>query len=877
LKTHRNAIQTVVAAVLLSFFGLGQQSAASPVAKTATKTVVVSSANPSVFGQLVTFTATVTPKSGSGTPTGIVNFQIEGTTVMFSYPFTIGGTATWTTSLLHVGTDVVKVSYLSGPGTNFLNSSGTVSQKVAAIKSSTTTVVTSTSSTSTYGQSVSFTATVSSSGGTPADGEKVTFKNGSATLGTGNLAGGVATFNTTFLTPGSHTITALYAGDTQFLASSGSTPQTVQKASTNLSISPFQGTVGQPVQITANVVSSTGAVPTGSVTFKNGTATLGHATLSGGNASITSTFSTVGPYTIQAAYAGGADFLANSHTSILYIISPTIAVSITNKTGNVQAGGSAVTLNATVQNDSHNAGVGWTLTANNATCSPACGTLSNTTSTSVTYAPPATEPTGANTNPTITATSVTDGTKSDTDSFSIASVAACGTGNEAILNGQYAFLLRGFKTSGVNESVGSFTADGTGKITAAEIDLNDLDHGPRQPVFVPNTSTYSVGPDNRGCLTFNTTDGSGTFRFVLGGISAGVATKGRMIQFTDTTGSGSRATGILLKQDPTSFSTGLSGNYAYGASGEDVSGARFMSIGAVTASAGSFSNGEGDVEDAGTTNHATGMSGSYASTLDSNGRGTGNLSQSGLSGDFAFYVVSSSEVFFVSTDVLGASTPIQAGEVRLQTGTFTDSSMNGPMVFHMDGLDGTSIIADIGILNANGTGSLTGTDYGDDGGTSKTESLSGTYAAAGNGRVTISLPGPGGFAYLNGPGTGFLLDSGGGEMGEFEPQAAGPFSNASLSGNFFHGTYAVDSQGSSTETGTATLDGAGNISGTGDNSGSNGLSTQTFTDTYAVNSDGSGNIGSGTVMMVISNNKLVFIDEGDGGTSTNPKVTVVEK
>jgi hypothetical protein len=44
-----------------------------------------------------------------------------------------------------------------------------------------------------------------------------------------------------------------------------------------------------------------------------------------------------------------------------------------------------------------------------------------------------------------------------------------------------------------------------------------------------------------------------------------------------------------------------------------------------------------------------------------------------------------------------------------------------------------------------------------------------------------------------------------------------------------------------------------------------------------VNSDGSGNIGSGTVMMVISGNKLVFIDEGDTGTGARPKVSVVEK
>ncbi len=477
MKTRANAIQALMAAVLLICFGLGQQSAA--LIKAATTTVVVSSANPSISGQLITFTATVKPKSGTGTPAGTVSFQL-GSNVLCDFPISGGVNATCNVTSLPVGTDAIKATYLGD--LNFLTSSGTVHQKVTAVKSSTTTVVTSMLPTSAYGQSVKFTATVSSSAGMPADGEKVTFKNGSATLGVGTIAGGVATFTTSTLSVGSHTINAFYAGDTQFLLSPGSVPQAVQKVSTSMSVSAPQGAPGQPVTITANLVS-------------------------------------------------------------LY----------------------------------------------------------------------------------------------------------------------------------------------------------------------------------------------------------------------------------------------------------------------------------------------------------------------------------------------GASTPIQAGEVRLQTGSFADSSMNGLMVFHMDGLDGTSVSADIGVLNANGTGSLTGTDYGDDGGTSKTESLSGTYAVASNGRVTLNIGGPGGFSYLTGPNTGFLLDSGGGELGEFEPQSTGPFTNASLSGAFFHGTNAIDNHDASTQTGTATLDGAGNISGAEDKSGSNGLSTQSFTDNYSVNSDGSGNIGSGTVMMVISNNKLVFIDEGDGGTSTNPEVTVVEK
>src|SRR5882672_1946038 len=93
-----------------------------------------------------------------------------------------------------------------------------------------------------------------------------------------------------------------------------------------------------------------------------------------------------------------------------------ISVTITNKISTIAAGAAATTLNATVQYDSTNSGVTWSLKAGGTDCSPTCGSLSGATSTSVTYTPPATAPTGA---PTITATSVKDATKSDADGFTI--------------------------------------------------------------------------------------------------------------------------------------------------------------------------------------------------------------------------------------------------------------------------------------------------------------------------------------------------------------------------------------------------------------------------------------------------------------------------
>jgi len=62
---------------------------------------------------------------------------------------------------------------------------------------------------------VTFTATVkSTTTGTPTG--PVTFKDGGDTLGTGTLISGKATFKTSALSVGTHSITAVYSGSTSY-------------------------------------------------------------------------------------------------------------------------------------------------------------------------------------------------------------------------------------------------------------------------------------------------------------------------------------------------------------------------------------------------------------------------------------------------------------------------------------------------------------------------------------------------------------------------------------------------------------------------------------------------------------------------------------
>src|SRR5215472_5463008 len=157
------------------------------------------------------------------------------------------------------------------------------------------------------------------------------------------------------------------------------------------------------------------------------------------------------------------------------LVPPPISVSISNKFSSITAGGSAVTVNAVVTNDQFysNAGVTWTLTSavsGATTCAPTCGTLtpSSSPSLSASYTPPATAPTDANANPTITATSVSAvPAQSDSFSFNILSPAS-------VFKGGYVFQLRGFDASGAPMAMaGVFTSDGLGNVTSAELDVND--------------------------------------------------------------------------------------------------------------------------------------------------------------------------------------------------------------------------------------------------------------------------------------------------------------------------------------------------------------------------------------------------------------------
>ena len=114
--------------------GVGRGTTQVTITKTGTSTKVTSSANPSIMGQPVTFTATVAMvppgKTATASPTGTVTFS-RGTTVLGAGTLTtVGGvtTATFITDALPVGANEINATY--GGDSVFEGSTGAVAQKV---------------------------------------------------------------------------------------------------------------------------------------------------------------------------------------------------------------------------------------------------------------------------------------------------------------------------------------------------------------------------------------------------------------------------------------------------------------------------------------------------------------------------------------------------------------------------------------------------------------------------------------------------------------------------------------------------------------------------------------------------------------------------
>ena len=192
---------------------------------------LASSANPSVAGESVTFTASVT--GSQGTPTGSVTF-LDGTTALCAQAALAGGAATCSNASLAAGAHSITAQY-SGDSKYNAATTGALSQRVDAPKAAAAASLSSSPNPSTAGQGVTFTVAVTGSSGTPTG--TVDFLDGSSAISgcsAISLSAGAASCSTSSLSAGGHSISAHYSGDATYdAATSNTVTQTVQSVDTD--------------------------------------------------------------------------------------------------------------------------------------------------------------------------------------------------------------------------------------------------------------------------------------------------------------------------------------------------------------------------------------------------------------------------------------------------------------------------------------------------------------------------------------------------------------------------------------------------------------------------------------------------------------------
>jgi hypothetical protein len=497
--------------------------------------------------------------------------------------------------------------------------------------------------------------------------------------------------------------------------------------------------------------------------------------------------------TVTITATSVADTTKSVSASITIVPSIPISVAFPSATPASLQIEAVVSLRALITNDtSANPQVKWMVTCGSA----GCGSFNPTTTTSeaaTTYTAPSAIPTGNTV--TVTATSVTDPTKSASASIIITPQA------QTLANGTYVFQLSGPSEFGVNFVSGVFVAQ-DGAVTGGEqdfINVSDGDSGSNADTLFDSIigGSYATTPDGNVEITLKTNDynvGDEGVETLDGVIVSGSRVLVAEVNFFNASGTLDLQTGTKAP----------SGGYAISLYGEDVYDQAAGIGGIVNIDRAGAISGAGsvlDMNDAGVFRGEQSLGASTLSTPDKFGRVVFQL----VPGSFstipslylAGYIVDGSHIRLVETagdnfqGVMGGTALGQGSN----TGQFTNSSIAGSSyVFGASGLEGYAPLQVAGVVSANAGGSLEGILNWNDltRGAQSPLPVTGSWTIDSIGRATFSKLTDGStfnyslHFYLTGNGDGLMLSSDSTEMvtGQAFQQQAGAFSAASFSGSY---------------------------------------------------------------------------------------------
>ncbi len=273
-----------------------------------TTTTLSTAPNPSMPGQPVTLTATLSPSAA----TGSVRFY-DGPAYLGSAT-AAGGQATLTFSFQSSGDHALSAFY-TGDSIYAAGPPGTLVQSVTTLL--TTTLLSSSANPANLGQSVVLTATVSP----PATGS-VTFYNGTAQLGSRVLSSGQAAMVSSFAAAGTYSLTVVYGGGGNYAGSTSKVVMEVVNAqrspsTVKLMSSPNPSIYGRPVSLTASVTPA----GSGSVTFYDGATIVGFATVANGSATLATALINAGGHSLRAYYSGDSISAGSASAAVVQTVS----------------------------------------------------------------------------------------------------------------------------------------------------------------------------------------------------------------------------------------------------------------------------------------------------------------------------------------------------------------------------------------------------------------------------------------------------------------------------------------------------------------------------------------------------------------------------
>jgi hypothetical protein len=514
--------------------------------------------------------------------------------------------------------------------------------------------------------------------------------------------------------------------------------------------------------------------------------------------------------------------------------------------------------------------------------------------------------------------------------------AACGPtpalrGNEAALTAPWAFLLQGDDVNDLPVAwAGSFTPNGSGGITAADVDFVGTDAGPESLQVQLTGSSYSFGSDGRGCLylAFSGENaavkpraahpgnsrlkhgtahrqvkahpeavanaGTVTFSFSL----SATAQFGNVEQF-DYVNSGILASGQMHQQTASDFAVNkLAANFAFGLAGwfaEDAQGdiERTALAGTMPNASGTLASSTADVNIGGEpSGELTGGSGTLGTVSTTTGRGVGSYTildgaAGSLTFDFAYYVINGSDFYIISND-----DPSVVGNFILSGRALQSAAsaavLNGYYLVAESGIDlgpdagpaGANIVA-IATVQATSGGTIpTATVYSNDAGAfaSQTYTNASYTLEASTGRISFAGFGISPVIYVTSTAAdndigGFLVGTDPTALSGFvalQGTAAPNYGASSLSGEYTFGSTEDVTGINASAVGAFDFSGSGTYTDTVDsvNVGETASQpNQTGSGNVVVNTDGSGNFDSSSESFVTNGSLILAIDNNNGNSS----------